>query len=176
MLHLAALILTISQCDHSIKHKRLLPCNQNAGQQPFCVTDIQQQGKAKAEINPYKTKSPQKNLWRLCGGKKGIRTLEGFMGPTRFPVVRLRPAQPSFHLFGWSPHLTTCYIIASTFWIVKGVFEVFLIFLQKNPGWGKSPGQGGIKPVLRNTVDKKITYLLCQKPHLCKTFVHTDEN
>ena len=33
------------------------------------------------------------------GGKKGIRTLEGFMGPTRFPVVRLRPAQPSFHLF-----------------------------------------------------------------------------
>ena len=33
------------------------------------------------------------------GGKKGIRTLEGFMGPTRFPVVCLRPAQPSFHLF-----------------------------------------------------------------------------
>ena len=32
------------------------------------------------------------------GGKKGIRTLEGFMGPTRFPVVRLRPAQPSFHI------------------------------------------------------------------------------
>ena len=31
------------------------------------------------------------------GGKKGIRTLEGFRGPTRFPVVRLRPAQPSFH-------------------------------------------------------------------------------
>ena len=33
------------------------------------------------------------------GGKKGIRTLEGFRGPTRFPVVRLRPAQPSFHIF-----------------------------------------------------------------------------
>ena len=32
------------------------------------------------------------------GGKKGIRTLEGFRGPTRFPVVRLRPAQPSFHI------------------------------------------------------------------------------
>ena len=33
------------------------------------------------------------------GGKKGIRTLEGFRGPTRFPVVRLRPAQPSFHIW-----------------------------------------------------------------------------
>ena len=33
----------------------------------------------------------------MSGGKRGIRTLEGFQGPTRFPVVRLRPAQPSFH-------------------------------------------------------------------------------
>ena len=29
----------------------------------------------------------------------GIRTLGGFMAHTRFPVVRLRPAQPSFHVF-----------------------------------------------------------------------------
>ena len=32
------------------------------------------------------------------GGKRGIRTLGGFMAHTRFPVVRLRPAQPSFHV------------------------------------------------------------------------------
>ena len=29
--------------------------------------------------------------------KRGIRTLGAFIGHTRFPVVRLRPAQPSFH-------------------------------------------------------------------------------
>ena len=31
-------------------------------------------------------------------GKRGIRTLETLSTPTRFPVVRLRPAQPSFHM------------------------------------------------------------------------------
>ena len=31
------------------------------------------------------------------GGKIGIRTLVGVLAQTRFPVVRLRPAQPSFH-------------------------------------------------------------------------------
>jgi hypothetical protein len=45
------------------------------------------------------TKQPMTSFlsWAY-GGKKGIRTLEGFRGPTRFPVVRLRPAQPSFHI------------------------------------------------------------------------------
>ncbi len=37
-------------------------------------------------------------FWRpLCGGKTGIRTLEAVLALTRFPVVRLRPTQPSFH-------------------------------------------------------------------------------
>ena len=31
------------------------------------------------------------------GGKIGIRTLVGVLAQTRFPVVRLRPAQPSVH-------------------------------------------------------------------------------
>ena len=31
------------------------------------------------------------------GGKTGIRTLEAVLALTRFPVVRLRPTQPSFH-------------------------------------------------------------------------------
>ena len=31
------------------------------------------------------------------GGETGIRTLETLTTPTRFPVVRLRPTQPSLH-------------------------------------------------------------------------------
>ena len=34
----------------------------------------------------------------LLGGKGGIRTLGRVLADTRFPVVRLRPAQPSLHL------------------------------------------------------------------------------
>ena len=45
-------------------------------------------------------KNPQASqLTDFSGGKRGIRTLGGFMAHTRFPVVRLRPAQPSFHVF-----------------------------------------------------------------------------
>ena len=33
----------------------------------------------------------------LVYGKTGIRTLEAVLALTRFPVVRLRPTQPSFH-------------------------------------------------------------------------------
>ena len=34
----------------------------------------------------------------ICfGGERGIRTLETLSTPTRFPIVRLRPAQPSLH-------------------------------------------------------------------------------
>ena len=36
--------------------------------------------------------------WR-GGGKRGIRTLERVLAVTRFPIVRLRPAQPSFHIY-----------------------------------------------------------------------------
>ena len=37
------------------------------------------------------------------GGEKGIRTLVGGLLQTRFPVVRLRPAQPSLHAGRYSP-------------------------------------------------------------------------
>ena len=33
------------------------------------------------------------------GGEEGIRTLERVLAVTRFPVVRLRPAQPPLHLY-----------------------------------------------------------------------------
>ena len=34
----------------------------------------------------------------FSGGERGIRTLGRVLADTRFPVVRLRPAQPSLHL------------------------------------------------------------------------------
>ena len=36
-------------------------------------------------------------LLLLRGGEREIRTLVGVLAQTRFPVVRLRPAQPSLH-------------------------------------------------------------------------------
>ena len=35
------------------------------------------------------------------GGKRGIRTLDTLLTYTRVPVVRLRPAQPSFLILNW---------------------------------------------------------------------------
>ena len=47
-----------------------------------------------------KGKSPNADCVRTqSGGKTGIRTLVRLSTVTRFPVVRLRPAQPSFHMF-----------------------------------------------------------------------------
>src|SRR5699024_6248838 len=64
---------------------------------------------------PFPRQLPQQNPRRraagACGGKKGIRTLEGFRGPTRFPVVRLRPAQPSFHIRSRPAGRSTAYDI-----------------------------------------------------------------
>ncbi len=49
--------------------------------------------------NPSFSPPPKKAtlLGGLCGGEKGIRTLETVLGFTRFPVVRLRPTRPSLH-------------------------------------------------------------------------------
>ena len=45
-----------------------------------------------------KQKHPTKSGVFCFGGKRGIRTLGTVLAFTRFPVVRLRPAQPSFHI------------------------------------------------------------------------------
>ena len=72
----------LKRLDISIK------CASKMARRFCCFCTIQQRKKPMASFLSW-----------AYGGKKGIRTLEGFMGPTRFPVVRLRPAQPSFHLF-----------------------------------------------------------------------------
>ena len=53
--------------------------------------------------SPFESLSQNKEGTLRCllcfGGKIGIRTLVGVLAQTRFPVVRLRPTQPSFHIF-----------------------------------------------------------------------------
>ncbi len=45
----------------------------------------------------------------FCGGEKEIRTLVGVLAQTRFPVVRLRPTQPSLHrLIQFNTRLSKC--------------------------------------------------------------------
>ena len=64
----------------------------------------------------------------LCGGERGIRTLGTVLAFTRFPIVRLRPAQPSLHLLDF-------YIISqknkksSPFW---KKYLLFSIIFSKN--------------------------------------------
>ena len=43
------------------------------------------------------TKKHPIGCFLVCGGEKEIRTLVGVLAQTRFPVVRLRPTQPSLH-------------------------------------------------------------------------------
>ena len=44
-----------------------------------------------------KTAVPELPETACFSGQRGIRTLEALLTLTRFPVVRLRPAQPSVH-------------------------------------------------------------------------------
>ena len=72
-----------------------------------------------------KTKKLPRGSFFVFGGEIGIRTLVRFTAVTRFPVVRLRPAQPSLHKSrangGSIPHL---------FPLVKSYFSFFKIYLE----------------------------------------------
>ena len=48
--------------------------------------------------SPHNEKSTAPAVLFRCGGERGIRTLGTVLAFTRFPIVRLRPAQPSLHL------------------------------------------------------------------------------
>ena len=67
------------------------------------------------ESPSFQFKKSDPTVWdHFFGGKRGIRTLGAFIGHTRFPVVRLRPAQPSFHNGSCCVHSTRkCLIIIS---------------------------------------------------------------
>ena len=70
----------------------------------------------------------------LCGGKGGIRTLERVLAVTRFPVVRLRPAQPPFRVRSLnrsaiiSHQNSKCNTFFEFFWINFWFFEKLFSF------------------------------------------------
>ena len=49
---------------------------------------------SRVQIPAIETKAPPNGDAFLFGGEGGIRTLERVLAVTRFPIVRLRPAQP----------------------------------------------------------------------------------
>ena len=55
------------------------------------------------------------------GGERGIRTLGTVLAFTRFPIVRLRPAQPSLHLLDF-------YIISQKYKKSSPFLKFFLVF------------------------------------------------
>ena len=65
-------------------------------------------------------------------GERGIRTLVGVLAQTRFPVVRLRPAQPSLHASNLCRSRLLYY--STNIFFVKGFPEkslcFFVIFLR----------------------------------------------
>lgn len=79
--------------------------------------------------------------WRktkvLLGGERGIRTLETLLTPTRFPIVRLRPAQPSLHsyaVFKLPDYITMLFRQCQAFFQKsEGILLLILFPLRKNP-------------------------------------------
>ena len=65
--------------------------------------------------SPHKTKRHPMGVFLFYGGERGIRTLGTVLAFTRFPVVRLRPAQPSLQ--------TDFNIISYLFLKIKPFFE-----------------------------------------------------
>ena len=68
-----------------------------------------------------KTKGHHKGVLLFYGGERGIRTLGTVLAFTRFPVVRLRPAQPSLQI--------DFNIISYLFLKIKPFFKIFLKLL-----------------------------------------------
>ena len=65
------------------------------------------------------------------GGERGIRTLGTFIGYTRFPIVRLRPAQPSLQKFVYAIESLTIIherkFFCNCFW---GDFQKIFCFIK----------------------------------------------
>ena len=99
------------------KVKSLMNTRYGTGNRTWtCTLSHQNLNLACLPIPPYPyIKTTLKNS-ASCGGKRGIRTLERVLAVTRFPIVRLRPAQPSFHDFN---------ILSYPRRIVKNFFEMF---------------------------------------------------
>lgn len=93
----------------------------------------------------------------LFGGEKGIRTLEVVLALTRFPVVRLRPAQPSLRM-NWRLS-----IIHNPLLKCKPYFQILKIFLYALSKMGKHPIQSTGFTQIGWTAFKKIYVAGCKK-------------
>ena len=86
-----------------------------------------------------KIKTPRKlSVCKGFGGERGIRTLGTLLTYTRFPVVRLRPAQPSLHvllnyvsrLVTGSFHINRCITLTPTCNIISDRCPSVKLFQQ----------------------------------------------
>ena len=78
-------------------------------------------------IKSQKSKIPKDFSSGVFGGEGGIRTLVGVLAQTRFPVVRLRPAQPPLQVAS----LDDYNMIPQNFGFVKGFLKKTFKYLQK---------------------------------------------
>ncbi len=70
-------------------------------------------------------KHPNRDAFCI-GGQRGIRTLERVLAVTRFPVVRLRPAQPSVHnIKYYNSNITKC---QEFFYLFESFLNVLIIY------------------------------------------------
>ena len=70
-------------------------------------------------------------ILRTFGGERGIRTLETLLTPTRFPIVRLRPAQPSLQAALHAVASATWTIIPWKFKTSREIFKKSKKFLKQ---------------------------------------------
>ena len=84
-------------CD--VAHRRFTPVPGPYTRYKTTIQVILLNARALSGSNPSQDIKKAIPYWYcfLGGGERGIRTLETLSTPTRFPVVRLRPAQPSLH-------------------------------------------------------------------------------
>ena len=68
-------------------------------------------------------KKPGIFRFQVSGGERGIRTLERVLAVTRFPIVRLRPTQPSLHILQRQVSLAATRCIIAGFQKVSSTFK-----------------------------------------------------
>ena len=104
------------------------PSPKNSPPDCFCSRNfVSAAGSFESPSFQFDKKSDPTGWDHFFGGKRGIRTLGAFIGHTRFPVVRLRPAQPSFHNGFCCVHSTRKCLI-----IISGRSKKVKHFLEKN--------------------------------------------
>ena len=89
----------------------------------------------------HKTKKTPQGRLSFYGGERGIRTLGTVLAFTRFPVVRLRPAQPSLrtaqHWYN-STNAIVCQVIFEKVLIFLNQYAIIIRSLERWLSWSKA--------------------------------------